>query len=63
MSGTNDDVLEIRSLTSASIEQTSDGPVIPKVAKDEFAGPPKKLWCSIPNIYIEFDANNITKSK
>ncbi|KAF0767859.1 Uncharacterized protein FWK35_00000964 [Aphis craccivora] len=62
LSGANDDVLEIQSLTSASMKQTSDGPVVPEVARDEFAGPPKRLWCSMPNIYMEFDANNTTKS-
>jgi len=61
MSGANDDVLEIRSLTS--MQQTSDGPVVLKVARDEFAGPPKKLWCSMPNIHLKFDANNATKFK
>ncbi|CAH1722605.1 unnamed protein product [Aphis gossypii] len=65
MSGANDDVfeLEIQSLTSASMQQTSDGPIISEVAKDKFACPPKRLWCSMPNIYIEFDANNTTKSE
>ncbi|CAH1737001.1 unnamed protein product [Aphis gossypii] len=60
MSGANDDVLEIQSLTSASMQLTSDGP---EVARDEFAGPPKRLWCSMPNIYMEFDANNTTESE
>jgi len=65
MSGANDDVLvlEIQSLTSASMQQTSDGQVISEVARDKFAGPSKRLWCSMPNIYIEFDANNTTKSE
>jgi len=42
------------------MQQTSNGP---EVARDEFAGPSKKLWCSMPNIYMEFDANDTTKSK
>ncbi|CAH1721888.1 unnamed protein product [Aphis gossypii] len=63
MSGANGDVLEIQPLTSASMQQTPDGPVIPEVVRDEFAGPPKKLWCSMPNIHLELDANIATKSE
>jgi len=63
MSGANDDVLEIQSLTATSTQQTSDGPVVPEVARVEFAGRPKRLWCSTPNIYMEFDANITTKSE
>jgi len=63
MSGANDDVLEVQPLTSASMQQTSDGPVVPEVARDKFAGSLKRLWCSMPNIHLEFDANIATKSE
>jgi len=62
VSGANE-VLEIQSSISRPMQNISERPAVPEMAKDEFAGPPKKMWCSMPNIHIKFDANDTTTSK
>ncbi|KAF0763666.1 Uncharacterized protein FWK35_00009898 [Aphis craccivora] len=62
ISGANE-VLEIQSSTSAPMQTISGGPVVPKMAMKKFVNPPKKIWCSMPNIQLELDENNTTKSK
>jgi len=51
ISGANE-VLEIKSSTSAPMQKISGGPVEPEMTREKFAGPPKKLWCSMPTIHL-----------
>ncbi|KAF0769438.1 Uncharacterized protein FWK35_00003283 [Aphis craccivora] len=63
ISDANDDVLEIRSLTSAQMQKISGVPAVPEMARGRICRSAEKMWCSIPNIHLMFDTNNANKSK